>query len=65
MNLPISETLRQRYSVVYDGGKLEHVFNQPQALKNCMEMVRVGGYFLQTNTANKFMGHGFWQFSPE
>jgi hypothetical protein len=65
LNLPISADLRGRYSVVYDGGTLEHVFNVTQALKNCMEMVRVGGHFLQVNMANNFMGHGFWQFSPE
>ena len=65
LNLPISADLRGRYSVVYDGGTLEHVFNVPQALKNCMEMVRVGGHFLQVNVANNFMGHGFWQFSPD
>jgi hypothetical protein len=65
MNSPIPDDLRGRYSVVYDGGTLEHVFNIPQALKNCMEMVRVGGHFMQVHAANNFMGHGFWQFSPE
>ena len=65
MNSPILDELKSRYSVVYDGGTIEHVFNIPQALKNCMEMVSVGGYFLQANIANNFMGHGFWQFSPE
>src|SRR5262249_11842923 len=48
-----------------DGGTLEHVFNIQQALKNAMEMVQLGGYFVQANVANNFMGHGFWQFSPE
>jgi hypothetical protein len=65
MNLPIPDHLRNKFSVVYDGGTLEHVFNVPQALKNCMEMTQVGGHFLQANIANNFMGHGFWQFSPE
>jgi hypothetical protein len=65
MNTPIIDDLKQRFSVVYDGGTLEHIFNVPTALKNCMEMVRVGGYFMQANMANNFMGHGFWQFSPE
>jgi hypothetical protein len=65
MNSPIPDDLHGRYSVVYDGGTLEHVFNIPQALKNCMQMVRVGGYFMQVHAANNFMGHGFWQFSPE
>jgi hypothetical protein len=50
---------------VHDGGTLEHIFNIPQALKNCMEMVRVGGHFTQVNGTNNFMGHGFWQPSPE
>ena len=65
MNTPISAAQHQQYSVVYDGGSLEHIFNIPQALKNCMEMVRVGGHFMQASIANNFMGHGFWQFSPE
>ena len=30
-----------------------------------MEMVRVGGYYLGITPANNFMGHGFYQFSPE
>jgi hypothetical protein len=30
-----------------------------------MEMVRVGGHFVQVTTANNYMGHGFWQLSPE
>jgi len=65
MNRPIPEELRERFSVVHDGGSIEHVFNVPQAFKNCMEMVRVGGHFTQVNIANNFSGHGFWQFSPE
>ncbi|MDZ4686086.1 MAG: hypothetical protein SH850_13545 [Planctomycetaceae bacterium] len=65
MNQPIPADWRERHSVVYDGGTIEHVFNIPQAFKNCMEMVEVGGHFLQVNIANNFVGHGFWQFSPE
>ena len=65
MNLPLPVELRERFTLVYDGGTLEHVFNIPQAFKNCMEMVRVGGHFTQVNVANNFAGHGFWQFSPE
>jgi len=65
MNLPIPSELKERFTLVHDGGSLEHVFNAPQAFKNCMEMVRVGGHFTQVNIANNFAGHGFWQFSPE
>jgi hypothetical protein len=28
-------------------------------------MVKSGGHFLQVTNANNFMGHGFYQFSPE
>lgn len=65
MNLPVPSNLRERYTVVHDGGTLEHVFNITQALRNCMEMVKLGGHFTQVNVANNYMGHGFWQFSPE
>lgn len=65
MNLPIPDSLKAGYSVVIDGGSLEHVFNFPVAIKNCMEMVEVGGYYLGITPANNFMGHGFYQFSPE
>jgi len=64
-NQPLPTSLANRFSVVHDGGTIEHVFNIPQAFKNCMEMVRVGGHFIQVNEANNFMGHGFWQFCPE
>ena len=65
LNLPIDESLKERFSVVFDGGTLEHIFNVPQALRNCMEMLREGGTFIQHSPANNFMGHGFYQFSPE
>jgi hypothetical protein len=65
MNQPIPPELCERFTVVHDGGTIEHVFNIPQALKNCMEMVRVGGHFTQVNITNNYCGHGFWQISPE
>jgi hypothetical protein len=65
MNFPLPDDLRGRFSVVFDGGTLEHVFNFNQALKNCMEMVAIGGHFTQVSPANNYMGHGFWQISPE
>ena len=64
-NQPLPTSLAKQFSVVHDGGTIEHVFNVIQAFKNCMEMVRVGGHFLQVNVANNYMGHGFWQFCPE
>lgn len=65
MNKPIDSIYKNRYSLVFDGGSLEHVFNFPIAIKNCMEMVQVGGYFITATVCNNFSGHGFYQFSPE
>ncbi|MEQ1763883.1 MAG: hypothetical protein ABL984_12160 [Pyrinomonadaceae bacterium] len=64
-NLPISDRFKASYTTVFDGGTLEHVFNYPTALKNCMEMIVEGGHFLGISPVNNFPGHGFYQFSPE
>lgn len=65
MNHPIPPGLKEQFSAVLDGGTLEHIFNFPTSLKNCMEMVRIGGHYLAITPANNFFGHGFYQFSPE
>lgn len=65
LNKPIGSELRERFDTVYDGGTLEHVFHFPTALKNTMEMVRVGGHLFIHTVANSYCGHGFYQFSPE
>ena len=65
MNLPIPEDLKQRYSTVLESGSLEHIFNLPVSLANCMEMVEKDGYLLIITPVNNIMGHGFYQFSPE
>ncbi len=65
MNAPIDPTLAGQFSAVFDGGCLEHIFNFPQAVRNCMELLAVGGHFISVTPANNYCGHGFYQFSPE
>jgi SAM-dependent methyltransferase len=65
LNSPVSAELINRFTAVVDGGTLEHVFNFPVAIENCMKMLRVGGHFIALTPANNFFGHGFYQFSPE
>jgi hypothetical protein len=65
MNLPINSGLKEKFSVVIDGGTLEHVFNYPVAIKSCMEMVQIDGHLILITPANNYFGHGFYQFSPE
>ena len=35
MNEPLPQNLFGKYDTVIDGGTLEHIFNVPQAFKNC------------------------------
>jgi len=65
LNLPLPKELISKYSVVIDGGSLEHVFNFPAAIKNCMNLLEKDGYYIGITPANNFLGHGFYQFSPE
>ncbi len=65
MNQPIPAEWKEAYDVVCDVGTLEHVFNFPVAIRNCMEMVKPGGCFFAQTPANNYFGHGFYQFSPE
>ncbi len=65
LNKPIPQNLKCKYSLVIDAGTLEHIFDFPTAIKNCMEMVEVGGYFITVTNGNNYLGHGFYQFSPE
>jgi len=65
LNGPADSALARQFSAVFDGGTLEHVFNVPNALQICLDMVRLNGHYLILTVANNFMGHGFWQFSPD
>jgi hypothetical protein len=65
LNQQVPANRHAQYSVVLDGGTLEHIFDYPTALRNCMEMVAVGGHFMTVTPANNYCGHGFYQLSPE
>ena len=65
MNLPISDGQKQKYSTVLESGSLEHIFNFPVSMSNCMEMTELNGHLLIITPVNNIMGHGFYQFSPE
>lgn len=65
LNKPISNDLKNRFSLIVDGGTIEHIFNFPVAIKNCMEALSVGGHYVGVTPTNNLMGHGFYQFSPE
>lgn len=65
LNTEVPAALHDRFSCIVDGGTLEHVFDVPTAILNCMRMLKAGGHFLSITPTNNFSGHGFYQFSPE
>jgi hypothetical protein len=65
MNEPVPDKLVERFDAVIDGGSLEHIFNFPVAVSNLMRMAKVGGRVFMSTPANNYLGHGFYQFSPE
>lgn len=65
LNEPIPESLRARYSVVYDGGVTEHVLNAAQSIRNAAAMVEPGGHLISITPANGQNGHGMYQLSAE
>lgn len=65
MNTPIATNLENSYDTVLDSGTLEHVFNFPVAISNCMKLTKTGGHFIGIYPCNNFFGHGFYQFSSE
>ena len=65
LNQPLPNDYIKLYDCVIDGGTLEHVFNFPQAIKTCMELVKEGGQLILITPWHNYAGHGFYQFSPE
>lgn len=65
LNTPIPDRLKGKYTLLFDGGTLEHVFNFPVAIRNCMDLIKMGGHFISITPCNNHCGHGFYQFSPE
>jgi hypothetical protein len=65
LNQPLPEGYDKLWDCVIDGGTLEHVFNFPQAIKTCMELVKEGGHLILITPWHNYAGHGFYEFSPE
>lgn len=65
LNKPLPAPHLAAYSVVIDGGTLEHVFDFPAALKTCLEGVALGGHYIAITPVNNYAGHGFYQLTPE
>src|SRR3989338_8219287 len=64
LNQPLKGQKKQ-FDIVFDGGSLEHIFNIPVVMENYIKLVKTGGRFIGHIPANNYLGHGFYQFSPE
>ena len=65
LNTPIPAELKNQFSTVIDIGASEHIYNIPQALQNLKDLCATNGHLLIISPANNWLGHGFYQFSPE
>lgn len=65
LNVPISSDFYNKYSLIVEGGTLEHLFNFPVAIKNMMLILKRNGFLIINTPSNNQSGHGFYQFSSE
>ena len=61
----LSNKLNNTFDLVIDFGTLEHLYNVPQALFNISSICKENADIIHCLPANGWVGHGFYQFSPE
>lgn len=62
LNLPVPASLCDRYSLILDGGTIEHIFDVRQVLSNIVQMLKPGGCVVHIGSYS--MDHGFYGLSP-
>ena len=63
LNQPLASDLVGAFDIVLDAGTMEHCFNVGQAIRNILDMAKVGGFVLHLNPMT-MVNHGFFNFSP-
>ncbi len=61
-NTPIPGEYEGKYRTVMDIGCLEHLFDTATCLKNCLDMVETGGFYVLQTPVRGCFGHGFHTF---
>jgi SAM-dependent methyltransferase len=64
LNYQVPTELHGKYDLVYDGGTLEHIFHQPNALNNIHKLLKIGGRAIHAVPTSNHVDHGFYCFSP-
>lgn len=65
LNEPIPQTLQKSFTNVIDIGTSEHIYDVSQSIRNIRDLCAPGGHVVMVSPANSWLGHGFYQFSPE
>jgi hypothetical protein len=64
LNQEVNPSLHENFSLVFDGGTLEHVFDVKTFLFNCSALVGLEGLVVHQVPVNNHINHGFYQISP-
>jgi len=62
MNLPVPDALHDNYSLILDGGTIEHVFDIRQVMENIVQVLKPGGCVVHISSYS--IDHGFFGLSP-
>lgn len=62
LNLPISTKYHQKFSLIFDGGTIEHIFDIKQVMTNIVKMLKMNGHIIHLSSFS--MDHGFYGLSP-
>lgn len=64
MNLPVPAALHAKYDLIFDGGTIEHIFDQASVFRNIGAMLKVGGRVIHVSPSSNHMDHGLYMYSP-
>lgn len=62
LNLPVPKELHNKFSLILDGGTIEHIFDMQQIMENIVNMLQPEGCIVHIGSFN--IDHGFYAISP-
>jgi SAM-dependent methyltransferase len=65
LSKPFDDSMRNRFSVVFDIGTIEHVADTVSVFRNYFTSLRVGGLIFLLTPIRGYFDHGFHTFSEE
>lgn len=63
-NTPVPVRKYGSYQTVIDIGCIEHLFDTAQCMKNCMDLIAHGGWYVLITPVRGCFGHSFHVFNP-